>query len=91
LEPAILMVGNFASGKVLCQNSWFLGKLGLTKGGGSFGLTGLGKIAGIGGLSGLAGLLAAQEAEDEDDIDITDIDRGEGIKFCRYNCTCKKK
>ena len=60
-----------------------LGKLGLTKGGGSLGLTGLGKIAGIGGLSGLAGLLAAQEAEDEEGIDISDIDRGEGLDIDR--------
>jgi hypothetical protein len=58
-----------------------LGKLGLTKGGGSLGLTGLGKIAGITGLSGLAGLAAAQEAEDEEGIDISDIDRGEGLNI----------
>ena len=56
-----------------------LGKLGLTKGGGSFGLTGLGKIAGIGAASGLAGLMASGEEDDE--IDISDIDRGEGIDF----------
>ena len=67
-----------------------LGKLGLTKGGGSFGLTGLGKIASIGGASGLAGLLAAQEAEDEDDIDITDIDRGEGINFADIIARARK-
>ncbi len=78
-------------GKSIASTSGILGKLGLTKGGGAMGLTGLGKIAGITGLSGLAGLLAAGEAEDEDDIDITDIDRGEGIDFVRYTCTCKKR
>ena len=55
------------------------GKLGLTKGAGSLGLTGLGKIASIGGLSGLAGLLAAGEAEDEEEIDFSKLDRGEGL------------
>ena len=55
------------------------GKLGLTKGGGSLGLTGLGKIAGITGLSGLAGLAAAGEADEEDEIDISKLDRGEGL------------
>jgi len=58
-----------------------LGKLGLTKGGGSLGLTGLGKIAGITGLSGLAGLLAAQEAEGEEEIDFDKLDRGEGLNI----------
>ena len=57
-----------------------LGKLGLTKGGGSFGLTKLGKIASIGGVSGLAGLMAAGEQE-EDEVDFSDLDRGEGIDF----------
>ena len=57
------------------------GKLGLTKGGGSLGLTGLGKLATIGGISGLGGLLAAKEAEDEEGIDISDIDRGEGLNI----------
>ena len=59
-----------------------LGKLGLTKGGGSMGLTGLGKIAGIGALSGLGGLMAArgqQEEDDEQDI----LDRGEGLDIDR--------
>ena len=56
------------------------GKLGLTKGGGSLGLTGLGKIAGITGLSGLAGLAAAGATEDEEDeIDLSKLDRGEGL------------
>lgn len=54
------------------------GKLGLTRGGGSFGLTNLGKIAGIGGLAGLGGLLAAR-GQDEEDIDIESISRGEGL------------
>ena len=59
-----------------------LGKLGLTKGGGSMGLTGLGKIAGITGLSGLAGLMAARGQEEEDDEqDI--LDRGEGLDIDR--------
>jgi len=58
-----------------------LGKLGLTRGGGSFGLTGLGKIAGIGAASGLAGLMAAGEQDEEDEIDISDIDRGEGMNI----------
>ena len=57
-----------------------LGKLGLTKGGGSFGLTGLGKIAGIGGLAGLAGLMASGE-QDEDEIDFDKLDRGEGLNI----------
>ena len=57
------------------------GKLGLTKGGGSLGLTGLGKIAGITGLSGLAGLAAAGEADEEDEIDISKLDRGEGLNI----------
>ena len=59
-----------------------LGKLGLTKGGGSLGLTGLGKIAGIGGLSGLAGLMAAGE-QDEDETDLSKLDRGEGLDIDR--------
>jgi len=54
------------------------GKLGLTRGGGSFGLTNLGKIAGIGGLAGLGGLLAAGE-QDEDEVDIESLSRGEGL------------
>ena len=57
------------------------GKLGLTKGGGSLGLTGLGKIAGITGLSGLAGLAAAGEADEEDEIDLSKLDRGEGLNI----------
>ena len=57
-----------------------LGKLGLTKGGGSMGLTGLGKIAGITGLSGLAGLMAAGE-QDEEEIDFDKLDRGEGLNI----------
>jgi hypothetical protein len=59
-----------------------LGKLGLTKGGGSMGLTGLGKIAGIGGLTGLAGLMASGE-EDEDEINFSKLDRGEGLDIDR--------
>jgi hypothetical protein len=59
-----------------------LGKLGLTKGGGSLGLTGLGKIAGITGLSGLAGLMAARGQEEEDD-DESIFDRGEGLDIDR--------
>jgi len=59
-----------------------LGKLGLTKGGGSMGLTGLGKIAGITGLSGLAGLMAARE-QDEDETDLSKLDRGEGLDIDR--------
>ena len=58
-----------------------LGKLGLTKGGGSMGLTGLGKIAGIAGLSGLAGLMAARGQEEDDEQDI--LDRGEGLDIDR--------
>ena len=57
------------------------GKLGLTTGGGSMGLTGLGKIAGITGLSGLAGLLAAQEQDEEDETDLSQLDRGEGLNI----------
>ena len=57
------------------------GKLGLTKGGGSFGLTNLGKIAGIGGLSGLAGLMAAREQDDEEEFDLSKVDRGEGLNI----------
>ena len=60
-----------------------LGKLGLTKGGGSMGLTGLGKIAGIGGLSGLAGLMAAREQDDEEEFDLSKVDRGEGLDIDR--------
>ena len=56
------------------------GKLGLTKGAGSLGLTGLGKIASIGGLSGLAGLMAAKE-QDEEEIDFDKLDRGEGLNI----------
>ena len=73
-------LGPVSKGFMSRSTPGLLGKLGLTKGGGSFGLTGLGKIAGIGGLSGLAGLMAAGE-QDEDEIDISDIDRGEGIDF----------
>ena len=58
-----------------------LGKLGLTKGGGSLGLTGLGKLATIGGLSGLAGLMAAGEQDEEDEIDFSKLDRGEGLNI----------
>ena len=58
-----------------------LGKLGLTKGGGSLGLTGLGKIAGITGLSGLAGLMAAREQDDEEEFDLSKVDRGEGLNI----------
>ena len=60
-----------------------LGKLGLTKGGGSMGLTSLGKIAGIGGLSGLAGLMAAREQDDEEEFDLSKVDRGEGLDIDR--------
>jgi hypothetical protein len=56
------------------------GKLGLTKGAGSLGLTGLGKIASIGGLSGLAGLMAAGE-QDEEEVDFSKLDRGEGLNI----------
>ena len=56
------------------------GKLGLTKGAGSLGLTGLGKIASIGGLSGLAGLMAAGE-QDEEEVDFGKLDRGEGLNI----------
>ena len=58
-----------------------LGKLGLTKGGGSLGLTGLGKIAGITGLSGLAGLAAAGAQDEEDEVDFDKLDRGEGLNI----------
>ena len=58
-----------------------LGKLGLTKGGGSMGLTSLGKIAGITGLSGLAGLMAAKEQDDEEEFDLSKVDRGEGLNI----------
>jgi len=58
-----------------------LGKLGLTKGGGSMGLTGLGKIAGITGLSGLAGLMAAGEQDEDDEVDLSKLDRGEGLNI----------
>jgi len=57
------------------------GKLGLTKGGGSLGLTGLGKIAGITGLSGLAGLAAAGAQDEEDEVDFDKLDRGEGLNI----------
>ena len=73
-------LGPASKGFMSPGTSGILGKLGLTKGGGSMGLTGLGKIAGITGLSGLAGLAAAGE-QDEEDIDISDIDRGEGLNI----------
>ena len=66
------------------------GKLGLTKGAGSMGLTGLGKIAGIGGLSGLAGLMAAGEQDEEDEIDFSKLDRGEGIDFADILARARK-
>ena len=79
---AISMGGNLGRGAgLMSKTPGLFGKLGLTKGGGSFGLTGLGKIAGIGGLSGLAGLLAAGEADEEDEIDFSQLDRGEGLNI----------
>ena len=68
-------------GKSIASTSGILGKLGLTKGGGSMGLTGLGKIAGITGLSGLAGLMAAGEQDEEDEVDLSKLDRGEGLNI----------
>ena len=66
------------------------GKLGLTKGAGSLGLTGLGKIASIGGLSGLAGLMAAGE-QDEEEVDLThNIGVGDLIRFVHPNGTVTK-
>ena len=77
---AISMGGNLGRGTgLISKTPGLFGKLGLTKGGGSLGLTGLGKIAGITGLSGLAGLAAAGEADEEDEIDLSKLDRGEGL------------
>jgi hypothetical protein len=67
-----------------------LGKLGLTKGGGSLGLTGLGKIAGITGLSGLAGLAAAGAQDEEDEIDFDKLDRGEGLNIADIIARARK-
>ena len=79
---AISMGGNLGRGTgLISKTPGLFGKLGLTKGGGSLGLTGLGKLATIGGVSGLAGLLAAQEAEGEDEIDFDKLDRGEGLNI----------
>ena len=77
------MGGNLGRGTgLLSKTPGLFGKLGLTKGGGSLGLTGLGKIAGITGLSGLAGLAAAGATEDEEDeIDLSKLDRGEGLNI----------
>jgi hypothetical protein len=79
---AISMGGNLGRGAgLMSKTSGLFGKLGLTKGGGSLGLTGLGKIAGITGLSGLAGLAAAGAQDEEDEIDISKLDRGEGLNI----------
>ena len=74
-------LGPVSKGFMSKSTPGLLGKLGLTKGGGSFGLTGLGKIAGIGGLSGLAGLMAAGEQDEEDEIDFDKLDRGERLNI----------
>ena len=76
-------LGPASKGFMSPGTSGILGKLGLTKGGGSLGLTGLGKIAGITGLSGLAGLAAAGEQDEEDEIDFDKLDRGEGLDIDR--------
>ena len=79
---AISMGGNRGLGTgLISKTPGLFGKLGLTKGGGSLGLTGLGKIAGITGLSGLAGLAAAGEQDEEDEIDFDKLDRGEGLNI----------
>ena len=73
------MGGNLGRGAgLLSKTPGFFGKLGLTKGGGAMGLTGLGKLATIGGVSGLAGLLAAGEQDEEEEFDLSKVDRGEG-------------
>ena len=74
-------LGPASKGFMSPGTSGILGKLGLTKGGGSLGLTGLGKIAGITGLSGLAGLAAAGEQDEEDEVDLSQLDRGEGLNI----------
>ena len=74
-------LGPASKGFMSPGTSGLLGKLGLTKGGGSMGLTGLGKIAGIGGLAGLAGLAAAGEQDDEEEFDLSKVDRGEGLNI----------
>jgi len=83
-------LGPVSKGFMSKSTPGLLGKLGLTKGGGSFGLTGLGKIAGIGGLSSLAGLMAAGEQDEEDEIDFSKLDRGEGIDFADIIARARK-
>ena len=65
-----------------------LGKLGLTKGGGSMGLTGLGKMLGAGGL---IGYFASKGASEEEAKELAqDVYRGKGIGFDQIRADLNK-
>ena len=65
-----------------------LGKLGLTKGGGSMGLTGLGKMLGAGGL---IGYFVSKGASEEEAKELAqDVRRGEGIGFDQIRADLNK-
>ena len=65
-----------------------LGKLGLTKGGGSMGLTGLGKMLGAGGL---IGYFVSKGASEEEAKELAqDVRRGKGIGFDQIRADINK-
>ena len=65
-----------------------LGKLGLTKGGGSMGLTGLGKMLGAGGL---IGYFVSKGASEEEAKELAqDVRRGKGIGFDQIRADLNK-
>ena len=78
-------VPDFVTGK---GTMGLLGKLGLTKGGGSMGLTGLGKMLGAGGL---IGYFVSKGASEEEAKELAqDVYRGEGIGFDQIRADLNK-
>ena len=78
-------VPDFVTGK---GTMGLLGKLGLTKGGGSMGLTGLGKMLGAGGL---IGYFVSKGASEEEAKELAqDVRRGKGIGFDQIRADLNK-
>jgi len=78
-------VPDFVTGK---GTMGLLGKLGLTKGGGSMGLTGLGKMLGAGGL---IGYFVSKGASEEEAKELAqDVRRGKGIGFNQIRADLNK-
>ena len=65
-------------GKSIASTPGFLGKLGLTKGGGSFGLTTLGKTAAVVAPSVIGGMFTAKEQEDIEELRESDPEELKG-------------